>query len=150
MNQWEASSSMAEAAEGLSEAPENCRYSKEHEWTRVEGDIAVMGITDYAAHELGDVVYVQLPPPGTAVKQFEKLGEIESVKAVSDLFSPVTGEIIEVNEALLEKPELVNESPFDAGWMVRVRVSDSREMANLLEAHAYREYLRQGVHPSVG
>ena len=128
--------------EEQSQAPEEYRYSKEHEWARVLGDTASIGITDYAAHELGDVVYVQLPVPGTKIKQFEKLGEIESVKAVSDLFAPVTGEVVEVNESLVEKPELVNESPFEGGWMVRVRVSDPGEMGSLLEADAYKDYLR--------
>jgi len=128
-------------AEERTQARRGYHYSKEHEWARVEGDTATIGITDYAAHELGDVVYVQLPRPGAMIHQFEKLGEIESVKAVSDLFAPVTGEIIEVNEALLDRPELVNESPFEAGWMLRVRVADQSETGNLLEAEAYNEYL---------
>lgn len=129
-------------AEEHSQAPSGYRYSKEHEWARVHGDTASIGITDYAAHELGDVVYVQLPAPGTKIKQFEKFGEIESVKAVSDLFAPITGEVTEVNEALEQNPELVNESPFEGGWMVRVRVSDPGEAGNLLEADAYQDYLR--------
>lgn len=129
-------------AEEQSRAPSGYRYSKEHEWARAEGETASIGITDYAAHELGDVVFVQLPRPGTAIKQFQKFGEIESVKAVSDLFAPVTGEITQVNEALVDRPELVNESPFEDGWMVRIRLSDPGEMGNLLEPGAYQDYLR--------
>ena len=107
----------------------------------MEGGEAVVGITDYAAHELGDVVFVQLPKVGSSIKQFEKLGEIESVKAVSDLFAPVSGEIIEVNEALEQNPELVNDSPFEGGWMVKVRLSDPGDAARLLDAASYNDYL---------
>jgi glycine cleavage system H protein len=124
------------------EAPDNCRYSKEHEWARVEGDAASVGITDYAAHELGDVVYVQLPQVGATVKQFEKLGEIESVKAVSDLFAPVSGQVVEVNHALEQNPELVNDAPFEGGWMVKVRLSDNADPGRLLDAAAYKDYLQ--------
>ena len=128
-------------AETGSQAPNGYRYSKEHEWAKVEGDTASIGITDYAAHELGDVVYVQLPAPGTKIKQFEKLGEIESVKAVSDLFAPVTGEVVEVNEALEQNPELVNDSPFEGGWMVKVRLTNAGEMSSLLDPDGYKDYL---------
>lgn len=136
---------MADAANESTQAPAGYLYSKEHEWAKIEGATALIGITDYAAHELGDVVYVQLPQVGTAIRQFEKLGEIESVKAVSDLFAPVSGEVVEVNEALLERPELVNDSPFDEGWMMKVRVTDQGETGNLLDAAAYREYLASGA-----
>ncbi len=133
---------MADVEGAQTAAPDDSRYSEEHEWARPQdGGSATIGITDYAAHELGDVVFVQLPAVGTSIKQFEKLGEIESVKAVSDLFAPVSGEITEVNEALLERPELVNEDAFEGGWMLRVRMTDPAELDRLMDAQAYRQHL---------
>ena len=118
--------------------PEDRRYSKEHEWALVEPDGAVLvGVTDFAQHELGDVVYVELPAPGERVAQFAKMGEIESVKAVSDLFSPVSGEAAAVNADLKDNPELVNESPYENGWLIRVKIDDASELDALMDAAAY-------------
>jgi glycine cleavage system H protein len=118
-------------------APTDRRYTKEHEWVRVEDGVGTVGITDYAQDQLGDVVYVELPAPGTAVKQFEKLGEIESVKAVSDCYSPVGGEVVDVNEDVNDHPEVVNQSPYEQGWLVRVRLTDPAELDALLTAEQY-------------
>jgi len=124
-------------------SPSDRRYTKEHEWVRVEDNIGVVGITDYAQDQLGDIVYVDLPSAGTQVKQLEKLGEIESVKAVSDLYSPVSGEIAEVNQELIDRPELVNQSPYDEGWLVRLRLANPAELDNLLTAAQYDELIAQ-------
>ncbi len=119
--------------------PEELYYTEEHEWIAVEDDIATIGITDYAQGELGDVVFVELPEPGTSVRQMEPFGTIEAVKAVSDLFAPVTGEIVEVNKVLDEKPETVNQEPYEAGWMIKVKMSDTDELNSLLKAKDYKE-----------
>jgi glycine cleavage system H protein len=117
--------------------PTDRRYTKEHEWLRVDDGVGTVGVTDYAQDQLGDIVYLDLPAPGTPVKQFEKLGEIESVKAVSDLYSPVSGEVVDVNEAVADHPELVNQSPYEDGWLVRVRLADLAELEALLTADQY-------------
>lgn len=119
--------------------PKNLKYSKDHEWVRMEDGVAVIGITDYAQDQLGDVVYLDLPPVGTSLDQYAKFGEIESVKSVSELFSPISGEVIERNEAILENPELVNGSPYDDGWMLKVRPSDLSELDRLMSAEQYEE-----------
>ena len=119
--------------------PPELRYSKEHEWVRVEGERATVGITDYAQEQLGDIVYLDLPKVGTAVRQSEKLGEIESVKAVSDFFSPLSGEVTEVNEEVVKSPELVNQDPFGRGWLLKLTLSDAGEVAKLLTAQQYEE-----------
>ncbi len=122
--------------------PENLKYTKEHEWIRVEDNqIGVIGITDYAQSELGDIVYVELPQVGKIVKQLEPFGTIEAVKAVSDLFSPVSGEVIEVNEKLKESPDLVNKDPYGEGWIIKVKISDLKELDNLLSAQDYRKLI---------
>ena len=124
--------------------PEDRKYSREHEWALVEDASAgtvLVGITHYAQDQLGDVVYVELPEAGAPVGHMAKMGEIESVKAVSDLFSPVSGEITEVNGRLAQEPELVNNDPFGDGWMLRVRMSDPAELDALLDAGSYNEYL---------
>ena len=124
--------------------PTDRRYSKEHEWVLIESEgQAVVGITQYAQDQLGDVVYVDLPDAGAAVEQFQKLGEIESVKAVSDLFSPLSGEIVEANTELEQKPELVNEDPYSGGWMVRMTGIDQAQLDNLLSAEEYESYLSE-------
>ena len=125
-------------------SPPDLKYTKEHEWVRVEDGVGTVGITDYAQDQLGDIVYVDLPAVGAQVTQLEKFGEIESVKAVSELFSPVSGEVMEANAALADKPQLVNESPYGEGWMIRVRLSNPSEMEELLSAQEYDEYLAQG------
>jgi len=126
-------------------SPPELKYTKEHEWVRTEGGIGTVGITDYAQDQLGDIVYVDLPAPGTRVSYLGKFGEIESVKAVSELFSPVTGEVVEVNAALVERPELVNQSPYGEGWMLRVRLNDPGELDRLLSAQEYDEFVVQGA-----
>ena len=117
--------------------PQDLKYTEEHEWLSVNGDIATVGITDYAQEQLGDVVYVDLPSPGTAVTQFGKLGEIESVKAVSDIYSPLTGEIVEINAALANQPEVVNTDPYKTGWLVKVKIANGDEIEGLLSPEAY-------------
>jgi glycine cleavage system H protein len=128
--------------------PDDLRYSTEHEWIRVDGDIARVGITDYAQDELGDVVYVDLPKPGTKVLFMGKMAEIESVKVASEVFAPASGEITEVNAALEEKPELINRDPYGEGWLVAIRLSDVSEVDKLLSASAYRELIEKerGAH----
>ena len=117
--------------------PPGLRYTKEHEWVRLDGDIATVGITDYAAHELGDVVFVELPEVGRQVAQLAPVGVIESVKAVSDLFAPIGGEVVETNPELSGKPELLNSDPFGEGWMLRIAVSDRAQLDSLLDAAGY-------------
>ena len=117
--------------------PSDLKYTKEHEWVQVKGDIATIGITDYAQQQLGDVVYVDLPEPGATIAQFEKMGEIESVKAVSDLYTPASGEVIEVNQQVVEKPEIVNADPHGEGWLLKIRLSRPAEIDTLLSAADY-------------
>ena len=119
--------------------PDDRRYSREHEWVRVEGSAAVIGITSFAAEELGDIVYVELPELGASLAQFASFGVVESVKAVSDLFAPVSGEVAEVNADLRASPELLNSDPFGAGWIAKVTLADPAEMEKLLDAAAYAE-----------
>jgi glycine cleavage system H protein len=123
--------------------PPELHYSEEHEWVRVEGDTATLGITDYAQDQLGDVVYLDLPKVGATLQQFQKLGEIESVKAVSDLLSPVSGEVRERNEEAVRSPELVNQDPYGRGWLLRVALSDASELDKLLTAEQYEELVAQ-------
>ena len=120
--------------------PEHLHYTKEHEWVAVEGDIGTVGITDHAQHELGDIVYVDLPRPGTAVTQGKAIGSVESVKAVSDIFSPVSGESLEVNEALATAPEKLNSDPHGDAWLVRIRLGAPEEIKSLMSAADYRSY----------
>src|SRR4051794_2520104 len=117
--------------------PSDLKYSREHEWVRAEGDSATVGITDFAQEELGDIVFLQLPEPGTQVDQLASMGEIESVKSVSELFSPVSGEVVEQNAMVREKPELVNTDPYGDGWLVKVRMADTAQLENLLSAEEY-------------
>jgi glycine cleavage system H protein len=124
--------------------PGDLRYTKDHEWVRVEGDVATIGVTDFAANQLGDVVFVDLPAVGKAVEQFATFGVVESVKAVSDLYAPVSGEVAEVNTELGSKPDLVNSDPFGAGWMIKVRVADADQLGGLLDAAAYEQLTSEG------
>ncbi|HEV8574249.1 MAG TPA: glycine cleavage system protein GcvH [Dehalococcoidia bacterium] len=126
-------------------SPPDLKYTKEHEWVQVESDFGTVGITDYAQDQLGDIVFVELPSPGKAVKQMEKFGEIESVKAVSELYSPVTGEVVEANATLADRPELVNDDPYGGGWMLRVRLGDPAEIEKLLSAQEYDDFIAQGA-----
>ena len=124
--------------------PQDLRYSKEHEWVKVDGGEAVVGITDHAQEQLGDVVYVELPAVGQQLQQFKTFGVVESVKAASDLYAPVSGEVVAVNSELGKAPEKVNEDPYGAGWMVRVRLKDGSELNNLLDAAAYEKEIAEG------
>ena len=117
------------------------KYTKEHEWVRVEGDVAVCGITAYAAEQLGDIVYVELPSEGKAVKKDGEMAVVESAKAASDVFAPISGTVVSVNPALGEKPELVNAGPESEGWMVKLRVADAGELAGLMDEAAYKDFV---------
>lgn len=124
--------------------PTDIKYSKSHEWVRVEGDLATIGITDYAQEQLGEVVYIDLPQTGRIIHQDESFGSVESVKTVSDLIAPVSGEIVEVNEELVDSPETVNEDPYTAGWMIIVRMEDPSELKDLLSAEEYQAFIEEG------
>lgn len=121
--------------------PKDYRYTKEHEWVKLEGEKARIGITDHAQHELGDVVYVELPKVGRKVKQMEEFATVESVKAVSPIYAPVSGEIVAVNSELENKPELINQSPHDQGWIALLALSDPKELENLLTAEQYEQHI---------
>ncbi|HEY3056300.1 MAG TPA: glycine cleavage system protein GcvH [Thermoanaerobaculia bacterium] len=126
----------------MANTPEDNRYAKSHEYVHVEGDTGTIGITDYAQKELGDVVFVELPQVGTQLDMGDELGSIESVKAVSELFSPIGGEVTEVNEALADKPELVNTDPYGDGWMIKIRLSSPDEIDELMTAEDYDDYVQ--------
>jgi glycine cleavage system H protein len=121
--------------------PQNFRYTKEHEWVLVEGDTGTIGITDHAQEELGDIVYVDLPKPGTKLEQGKSLGSVESVKAVSDVYSPVSGEVTEANGSLADAPEKLNEDPHGAAWLIKVKLSDPGQVAGLMIAADYEAYI---------
>jgi glycine cleavage system H protein len=123
--------------------PEELLYTKEHEWTKIEGDTATVGITDYAQHQLGDIVYVELVEVGKEVKQMERIGTVESVKAVSDIYSPLSGTVIEVNDSLKDNPELINQDPYGKGWMVKLKIRDISETKNLMKAGDYEKYVKE-------
>lgn len=123
--------------------PEDCLYTREHEWIRVEDDTGVIGITDYAQAALGDIVYVELPSVGDSFSQAEPFGNVESVKAVSELFMPVSGEVIAVNEDLTDSPELVNQDPYGDGWMIKITISDPDELETLMSASEYEEFVKE-------
>lgn len=122
--------------------PSNLKYTKDHEWIKIEDDIATIGITDFAQSELGDIVYVDVDTLDETVEVEAVFGSVEAVKTVSDLFMPLTGEIIELNEALEDDPELVNTDPYEAGWMIKVKISDLSQVNNLLDAEAYQELIK--------
>ncbi len=125
----------------MSRVPEELKYSKDHEWVRVEGDIAVVGITDYAQSELGDIVYVELPQVGTRVQKGETVATVEAVKTAADVYSPVSGEVVEVNSALEEHAELVNKDPYGEGWIVKIKMSNPEELNELLSAEEYKKLI---------
>jgi len=125
----------------MSAVPDDLRYSKEHEWVRLEGDTATIGITHFAQEQLGDVVFVELPEKSASVRQFASLGVVESVKAASDIYSPISGEVVERNVKVIEKPELVNTSPYEQGWLVKVKLADKGEIDKLLSAQDYRAHI---------
>ena len=121
--------------------PEQLRYTKEHEWVGLEGDLATIGITDHAQEELGDIVYVELPKPGTKLDKGKTLGSVESVKAVSDIYAPVSGEVVEVNETLAEAPEKINKDPHGEAWLVKIRLSAPGDVSDLMSAAQYEAYI---------
>jgi glycine cleavage system H protein len=121
--------------------PENLRYTKDHEWILVEGDMATVGITDHAQEELGDIVYVDLPKVGAQIEQHGSLGSVESVKAVSEIYSPASGEVTEVNPALADSPEKLNEEPYGAGWLAKLKLSNATEVGQLMTAAEYQAYV---------
>jgi glycine cleavage system H protein len=123
------------------EFPRELKYTKEHEWVRISGESAVVGITDYAQGELGDIVFVELPAAGTKIQAGETMGTIEAVKAVSDLYAPVSGEVLELNPELEKNSEIVNKDPYGKGWMLKIRLSDRKETEALMDEAAYRELI---------
>ncbi|MFQ5442467.1 MAG: glycine cleavage system protein GcvH [Thermodesulfobacteriota bacterium] len=123
--------------------PEDLKYTKEHEWVKVEGESAVVGVTDYAQDSLGDVVYVELPEEGSAVAKDEPFGVVESVKAVSDLYAPVSGNVTEVNDAIVDSPEVINEDPYGDAWMIKIELSDSGDLDGLLSSDEYQKYIEE-------
>jgi glycine cleavage system H protein len=123
--------------------PKDYRYTKEHEWIKTDGATGTVGITDYAQHELGDVVFVELPKVGTKLKAGQSLGTIESVKAVSEIFTPVSGEVTETNPALVDAPEKINADPHGAAWLIKIRLADLKEVGSLMDAAAYEAYVAE-------
>jgi glycine cleavage system H protein len=123
--------------------PADRRYSKEHEWIRVEGGVGTVGITDYAQQALGDVVFVELPKPGTRLTKGQTMGTVESVKAVSDIYSPVGGEVLEINESLAQSPEQINSDPHGAAWLAKIRLTNPDDISSLMDAVAYEAYIAE-------
>jgi glycine cleavage system H protein len=126
----------------MANVPEDLHYSKDHEWVRVEGDEAIIGITDYAQNSLGDVVYVELPKAGDEFAANESFGSVESVKAVSEVFTPIAGTVVKINEALADEPESVNSDPYGAGWMIRLKMANAGEVDSLLTAAEYEDFTK--------
>jgi glycine cleavage system H protein len=126
--------------------PSDLKYAKTHEWLKLDGDIATLGITDFAQGELSDIVYVEITAVGKTIKRDEPIGTIEAVKAVSDLYSPVSGQVTEANETLKDSPAIVNKDPYGAGWMAKIKITDPAELASLLDATAYAELARKSAH----
>ena len=127
----------------MANVPDNLHYSKDHEWVRVDGDTAVIGITDHAQEQLGDVVYVELPKAGDEFAANDSFGSVESVKAVSEIFTPVSGKVAEVNQSLSDEPEKVNKDPYGEGWMIKIRPSDPAELDKLMTAEQYDKYVQE-------
>jgi glycine cleavage system H protein len=125
--------------------PEGLKYSKEHEWVLVESDVAIIGITEYAQDELGDIVYVELPQVGEKISKDDPFGSVESVKAVSDIFAPISGSVLEVNDTLPDSPETINEDPYGDGWMIKVQMTDKDELKDLMSSEDYTEYIEQKI-----
>ncbi len=125
------------------EFPEELKYTKEHEWVLVEGNVATVGITDYAQDQLGDIVFVELPAIGDKVSKEDAFGVVESVKAVSDIYAPVSGKVVEVNDDLPDNPEMVNEDPYGDGWIIKIEMNDPEELQDLMSAAEYEEYVAE-------
>lgn len=126
--------------------PKDLKYSKEHEWVKVQGDTATVGITDFAQHSLTDIVFIELPALGKKVLQFKNLSVVESVKSVSDVFSPVSGEVIKVNDELTKKPEFINQDPYGKGWIAQIKVANKDELKNLMSAEEYQKFTESAHH----
>ncbi len=122
--------------------PNNIKYTEDHEWVKLDGDIATIGITDFAQSELGDIIFVEFPDNGIEVSQKESIGTLEAVKTVADIFSPLSGHVIELNESLESNPELINESPYDAGWILKIKVSDSNQLDSLISSSDYNNLIK--------
>ena len=129
--------------ERMSEVPEELRYTKEHEWIRVEGDSVVIGVTDYAQNALTDVVWVELPEMGAVVGSMDSFASVESVKSVSEIYAPISGEVLEINDVLEDSPELINEDPYGKGWICKMSISDNSELASLLDGTTYRGLIEE-------
>ena len=127
----------------MSEVPEELRYTKEHEWIRVEGDSVVIGVTDYAQNALTDVVWVELPEMGAVVGSMDSFASVESVKSVSEIYAPISGQVIEINDVLEDSPELINEDPYGKGWICKMSISDNSELASLLDGTTYRGLIEE-------
>ena len=127
----------------MSKIPEKLKYSKEHEWVKLEGDLVVIGITDHAQEKLGEIVYLELPAKGERIDKEEAFGVVESTKAVSDIYAPVTGEIAEVNTGLVTTPERINKDPYEDGWLVKVKIADKKDLDGLLDEKEYAEFLKE-------
>ncbi len=125
------------------ELPEDLRYTKEHEWARVDKDCVIIGLSDHAQEQLGDIVFIELPQEGDAVAKDDAFGVVESVKAVSDIYAPISGEVIEINEILIDSPELINEDPYGEGWLIKINCDDVSELDSLMSASEYLEYLKE-------
>ena len=123
--------------------PDDLKYTEEHEWVLIEDDVATIGITDFAQDQLGDVVFVELPDVGDELESGKALGVVESVKAVSDVYSPLSGEVVEINEELPDEPELLNTSPYEDGWMIKLKISDPSELDSLMDASDYQDFVEQ-------
>jgi len=123
--------------------PEDLKYSKEHEWVRVSGNIATIGISDYAQDQLGEIVFVELPDEGEEFEKDDAFGVVESVKSVNDIYAPLTGRIVEVNDPVVDSPEIVNEDPYAEGWLVKIEVSDPKELGELMSAKEYEAYIKE-------
>jgi glycine cleavage system H protein len=124
--------------------PDNLKYSEEHEWLLENNGIATVGITDFAVESLGDIVFIELPEQGTEIRQFTTFGEVESVKAASEIYTPISGEIIEVNDKLETEPELLNNSPYEDGWLIKVKISDPSEIEKLMSSKDYEKFVNSG------
>jgi glycine cleavage system H protein len=127
-------------------APRDLRYTKSHEWVRIDGDIATFGLSDYAQAELGDITYLELPEIGSNVTQSEPFGVVESVKAASDIYAPLDGEVVEINSAAVDAPDVVNSSPYDNAWLVKVRVSDPAQLETLMDPDTYDTFAEESAH----
>ncbi len=124
----------------MASVPSDLKYTKSHEWARVEGDVVTVGMTDYAQSELGDITYLELPEEGDSVKSGEAFGVVESVKAASDMYSPVDGEVVDRNESAVEGPEVINQSPYEDAWLIKVRISDPSQLDGLMDSASYSEF----------